>query len=413
MVENKSLQRLALLGRLSSITEELEEIAKHSDKTMSANLKSQITPAQHEILKKDFSTQAAFYSVCRHMVLSGLLSGRYVVESYVTGKLMGLKIPIKSDDHFSTVCRKNGLEVMLVDINEERVVVQIRKGLTACQVNSAKHPICHFESGFLSGLIERWKKRKVNLQEVVCSAISSRYCKFVSGKAVFDDSENISAAKGSLPLLPIEQYSDENIRLLTSLASHALAAIENTLLFEKTKRQSLIDMLTGVYNHRYFHQVLKSEIKRAERHVQPISLLMIDVDDFKKINDIHGHPKGDKVLKILSQIFVNSTREIDIVARYGGDEFMIILPQTDHDGALVVANRIIKCIAHTPMMQNHGKNIFVSVSIGIAAKAKKNVEAHSLIEIADLALLRAKKNGKGKIVCKDEIRPKSKRRKGN
>ena len=400
VIEKRSLRRLELLGRLSSLTEELEEIANHPDRTLRPRLESQVLPPRQETLRKEFSTQAVFYAVCLHIVVKGLLAGRYAAESYVTGKLMGLKILVKNNAHFKKICRDRGLEVTLIQIDEENVSVQVKKGLTSSHVRSAKRPICHFEAGLLSGLIERWKKRKVNLREVTCSAVSGRGCKFASGKMIFDDKAVPFFTKGSLPLLPVEQYSDENIRLLTSLASHALTAIENTLLFEKTKRQSLVDILTGVYNHRYFQQALRTELKRAERHAQPISLLMIDLDNFKKVNDAYGHPKGDRILKALSQIFVSSVREIDIVARYGGDEFMIILPQSDRAGAMLVAKRVIKRVSTTPLIHHDGKNVFSSVSIGMVAVEKGRADAQSLIEAADTALRKAKRSGKGRVVCK-------------
>ena len=181
--------------------------------------------------------------------------------------------------------------------------------------------------------------------------------------------------------------------MLTSLAAHSIAAIENALIFETTKKHALVDLLTGVYNHRFFQQTIRTEISRAYRFGTPLALLMCDIDNFKTFNDKFSHLVGDEVLKKVAGILAGSLRAIDYVTRYGGDEFAIILPQTNLEGALVAAKRIssnVKELGSTAKKYN--KNL--GITIGIASlNLKSKIDATQLIDKADRSLLKAKASG--------------------
>ena len=168
-------------------------------------------------------------------------------------------------------------------------------------------------------------------------------------------------------------------------------AIESSsLLNQAGKRKyyqdmSILDGLTGVYNHRYFHEKLNWQIEHLRRFPQAFSLFMIDIDNFKKYNDSYGHLEGDKVLHDVAQLFVESLRQDDVVCRYGGEEFAIILPQTDKYHAVRVGQRLLEIVrARLP----------VTVSIGLAGFPDDSQSNKDLIEKADKALYRAKRMGK-------------------
>ncbi|MEO1481681.1 MAG: diguanylate cyclase [Myxococcota bacterium] len=160
---------------------------------------------------------------------------------------------------------------------------------------------------------------------------------------------------------------------------------------------SMTDDLTGLFNHRAMQQRLRDEFMRAQRYNEPLSLLMIDVDHFKSINDQFGHLFGDYVLSNLARVIQASVREIDVCARYGGEEFMVILPQTHFTGSLSVAERVWRAAAAERFEQNDIRHQ-LTISIGISFYPNKNVHGvEQLIAFADEALYQAKRSGRNRI----------------
>ena len=172
-----------------------------------------------------------------------------------------------------------------------------------------------------------------------------------------------------------------------------------TVLNEKLNLLSITDGLTEVYNHRYFQERLSEEISRIYRHKEdPVSLLMLDIDDFKKFNDTYGHQCGDMVLKQLARILQDNVRKIDIVSRYGGEEFTVILPKTESRKASLVAKRICKKVAETPfVLDDAGNTGCVTVSIGVGTFRFGDGDKADLIKRADDALYKAKAMGKNRV----------------
>ncbi len=165
------------------------------------------------------------------------------------------------------------------------------------------------------------------------------------------------------------------------------------------KEISKMDGLTEVYNHRSFHQILESEICRARRYNRNLSLMMIDVDNFKTYNDSNGHPAGDIILKQLAWIFIKNCRECDHIARYGGDEFAIIFPETNKDDAAQIGRRLRQIIEDSGFEKEEvlpGGSL--TVSIGLASFPDDAMEKNNLIEKADKALYKAKAQGRNQLV---------------
>lgn len=153
------------------------------------------------------------------------------------------------------------------------------------------------------------------------------------------------------------------------------------------------DGLTGVYNHRYFQEQLRREIRRAQRYKRHLALLLLDLDRFKLFNDRLGHRQGDQLLKDVADFFQNAKRESDTVARYGGDEFAVILPETDRGSALVLAQRL-RAEFEAKGFGDPTHGLHVTISLGVAAFPQEAREAEDLIEKADQALYRAKRAGR-------------------
>lgn len=189
----------------------------------------------------------------------------------------------------------------------------------------------------------------------------------------------------------------ENIRIFTMLANQAGLAIENSHLYEIVVQKSLTDPITGLWNHRFFQETLNEELKRAQKNNIPLSLAMIDIDNFKQLNDTYGHQHGDLLLKELAQLFRDSSREIDYVCRYGGEEFAIILIGTKKTQGFDIAERLRARIEQfkfpAPLNQQELK---VTVSIGLASFPDDTSTKEDLIALADKAMYIAKFSGKNK-----------------
>jgi len=190
-------------------------------------------------------------------------------------------------------------------------------------------------------------------------------------------------------------FAAEQLHLLSVLGSFASMSIDNARLHREMCQLASTDGLTGLYNHRIFSQMLKEELSRAIRYSLPLSLVMFDVDDFKHFNDRYGHPDGDKVLVAVAEILRETLRQCDIPFRYGGEEFIVILPETEREPAVLVAERIRQAVEaqsrrHLPGNITHG----VTVSVGVASYPLDGETTEGLLKMVDGLLYRAKKEGK-------------------
>jgi len=196
----------------------------------------------------------------------------------------------------------------------------------------------------------------------------------------------------------IEAMSDEDRLVLQAVASELVVAVENSQLYKLTKRLAITDELTGLNNYRYLQQRLDEEIERAKRYRKDISFIMIDADDFKRFNDTNGHIAGDEALAEIGSVLRSVVREVDVVCRYGGEEFSVVLPETDAAGAFVAAEKLREAIATHRFANAEGERTEVlSVSVGIATYPIHAQDKESLLRCADDALYHAKRHGKNRV----------------
>ncbi len=190
---------------------------------------------------------------------------------------------------------------------------------------------------------------------------------------------------------------------LAIVAAHAGVALRNAERYRRARDRAFVDDTTDVYNARYLLEALDREVRRAERYGSELSILFIDLDRFKLVNDNHGHLVGSNVLRQLSQLLTQCVRQVDTVARYGGDEFTILLADTGERGARTIADRIRKWVADYAFEADHGGSLRLTCSVGLSTYPAHGRTREALLEAADKAMYRAKSQGRNRVCSASEL----------
>jgi len=194
-------------------------------------------------------------------------------------------------------------------------------------------------------------------------------------------------------------FTQRDIGIMETVANQAAIAIENAQLFEEIQWLATTDALTGTHNRRNLFELGRLEIERARRYKHPLSVIMLDIDYFKRVNDTYGHGVGDQVLHSLAQECLDSLREFDILGRYGGEEFAVILPETDCADACKTAERLRLRIEEKPFITTHGE-LSLTISLGVAELDDDIPDLAILLDLADSALYIAKQSGRNRVEFK-------------
>jgi diguanylate cyclase (GGDEF)-like protein len=306
----------------------------------------------------------------------------------------------KSADLLSFVANRVEIGILAVD-REMRILVwnrflEVHSGRSAAEVIG-----CSLFDAF-PDLPRAWLERKINTVVVLKNfgftswkqrpyLFKFRHHRPITG--------GIDVMRQDCTFLPVVDDKGEVTAVCITILDATETCIYQTQLGEALAiiaEQSVRDALTGTYNRRKMDEQLVTELARAERHERPLSLLMFDIDHFKRVNDSLGHPAGDEVIRHVAKIGADGLRKSDFIGRYGGEEFVVILPEISIAGAMVVAERIRGRIAATPATFE-GRSIEVTVSVGVAEFGAASCTVETLLGEADQALYLSKKNGRNRV----------------
>lgn len=272
--------------------------------------------------------------------------------------------------------------------------------------------------GFSDGFEKRikWKVRKGGLTEHILNEAGAVVINDFANYKNFNEHTLTTEGIKSLMAVPLvagrktigvlyvddfkpRDYTKKDQSILALLATQAAAAIEKIQILEKTKKLAITDELTSLYNHRHFVNLFKDELARSKRYKRNLSVILIDIDNFKNYNDTHGHLKGNDALKAVSAVMQANVRDIDILARYGGEEFGVVLPETDKEEAMDCAERIRRAIEKESFFGEDQQPLgTVTASLGVSSFPDDGDREHILMDRADVALYKAKSSGRNRVI---------------
>jgi diguanylate cyclase (GGDEF)-like protein len=283
--------------------------------------------------------------------------------------------------------------LLLVDEAAQELYFEIVVGEAAGQLKNVRLKVGEGIAGWVA---EKWEP------VIITEAYQDpRFAAWVDKKSGFATESIVCvplASKGRvlgvIELLNVssEKRGGEGLALLEALADFGAIAIENARAVQRIRELTIIDDCTGLYNARHMHTLLETEIGRSIRYHTPFSIVFLDLDHFKAVNDVHGHLIGSRLLKEIGEVIKFSLRTVDWAVRYGGDEFVVILPRAGKKEAIIVANRLRKNLNQAVFFQKEGINVKVTASFGLATYPDDALNKEDIIKMADQAMYRVKES---------------------
>jgi diguanylate cyclase (GGDEF)-like protein len=318
---------------------------------------------------------------------------------------LGERVPVRGRDEFALLGSAfndmaNQLESRLAELEEERG--RLRDAITRFgEALAATHDVDTLLGVIVEAAVEATGASGARLE--------SDGGAFVESGDLSGDGERLelplTAAKETFGTLVLvgESFDAEQRMTANSLASHAAIALENARLHRIVERQALVDGLTGIANRRHCEDTLTAEIARADRLGTPLTLVLADLDDFKLVNDVHGHATGDDVLREFAAVLRQTVRDTDVAGRWGGEEFLLLLPGTDAEGGANLGDRVRTALHERSFLGRDGSVVTVTCSFGVAQHQPGETE-RAFFAAADRALYRAKHEGKNRVELDAPVR---------
>jgi diguanylate cyclase (GGDEF)-like protein len=315
------------------------------------------------------------------------------------------RVPVRGRDEFALLGTAfndmaNQLESRLAELDAERA--RLRDAVTRFgEALAATHDVDTLLGVIVEAAIEATGARGARLQ-ADGGTVVDRGDLSLGGERLELPLNAARESFGTLTLIG-ESFNDEQRMTASSLASHAAIALENARLHRIVERQALVDGLTGIANRRQCEEALATEIARADRLGTPLTIVLADLDDFKLVNDEHGHATGDDVLREFAAVLRHTVRESDLAGRWGGEEFLLLLPGSDAEGGAHLADRVRTAIQERSFLGRDGSVVTVTASFGVAHHQLGGDE-RELFGAADRALYRAKRAGKNRVELDAPVR---------
>lgn len=240
-------------------------------------------------------------------------------------------------------------------------------------------------------------------KEEITKHIECKDCSFVKQEtdlAAYKDAVVLPLEINKVPVayLAAKGVQTDEREKFYILAQQCLLGLKRAILYQQVQELAITDSLTGVFTRRHYLERLREELDYTRKFSYPLSVLMLDIDHFKSFNDHYGHLVGDAILRFISKLIKDNLRQVDLLCRYGGEEFSIILTNTDKEGAKLAAERIRQSV-EDGLIKVYDENLKVTISIGVATFPEDGRQDQMLIEMADKALYKAKQNGRNQVVC--------------
>ncbi len=295
--------------------------------------------------------------------------------------------------------------LFLLPKGSDELQMVIQKGLPADQVRDMRYKINEGKVGIVAHrrvpMMEREFEMEANIGK---SQIEKRAYGFFNPKICAPITFQAKLL-GVLAVADLPTVTDVEKQLLMAIAQTSAIALNNAMSFEQLQDFASIDGLTKLYNVQFYRERLREEVRRAQRFQHPFSIIIIDLDNFKDYNDKHGHLMGDRLLLQFADVVKKTLRETDLLARYGGDEFIILCPETDKKHGEQAAERIRKLVGDFPFAHRETQPLrIVSISAGVATYPEDGLHPEELIRSADEALYEAKRSGRNRVVVCKPIR---------
>ncbi len=258
----------------------------------------------------------------------------------------------------------------------------------------------HLENPYLQKLIQ--KKEIVYLKgdedkHSIPAALNGQCSSVLALPAISRSSRMLGVI--CLKRLEKQAFSGQEIETIRQIVNQIAVMLDKAIIYKKAKELAFTDELTGIFNRRYFNQRYNRELGRARRYKRALSILMIDIDHFKQFNDTHGHLMGDEVLRKMSRVFESNLRKADIFCRYGGEEFVVILPEINLQQAMLVGEKLRRTMETFRFVDKRKMDKKITISVGVASYPENECNSEEILNKADKALYQAKQQGRNRVIA--------------